>query len=34
VIRVTYAQLFFDWPAVQQLIMDAIAQGKHLAHAA
>lgn len=34
VIRVTYAQLLFDWPAVQQLLMDSIAQGKHLAQAA
>ena len=31
VIRVTYAQVVFDWPAVQQRIMLAIAQGMHLA---
>lgn len=32
VIRVTYTQVVFDWPAVQQRIMQAIAQGKHLAN--
>lgn len=31
VIRVTYAQVMHDWPATQWLIMEAIAQGKHLA---
>lgn len=31
VVRVTYTQVMFDWPAVQQRIMRAIAQGKHLA---
>lgn len=31
VIRVTYAQVMYDWPAVQQRIMRAVAQGKHLA---
>ncbi len=30
VIRVTYAQVMHDWPAVQLLIMEALAQGKHL----
>lgn len=30
VIRVTYSQIVFDWPAVQQQIMRAIAQGMHL----
>lgn len=31
VVRVTYTQVIFDWPAVQQRIMRAIAQGRHLA---
>lgn len=31
VIRVTYAQVIDDWPTTQWLIMEAIAQGKHLA---
>jgi very-short-patch-repair endonuclease len=31
VIRVGYADVMHDWPAVQQLIMTAIAQGRHLA---
>ncbi|WP_417556362.1 DUF559 domain-containing protein [Microbacterium sp.] len=31
VIRVSYAQIMFDWPAVQDLIMRAVAQGLHLA---
>ncbi|WP_221584863.1 endonuclease domain-containing protein [Microbacterium sp. G2-8] len=31
VIRVSYRQLMHDWPAVQQLILEAIAQGLHLA---
>jgi very-short-patch-repair endonuclease len=30
VIRVSYAQLMYDWPMVQDLIMRAIAQGLHL----
>ena len=30
VIRVGYAQVVHDWPAVQQLIMHAVAQGLHL----
>lgn len=31
VIRVSYQQLMHDWPAVQDLIMRAVAQGLHLA---
>lgn len=31
VIRVSYAQVMFDWPTVQDLIMRAVAQGLHLA---
>ncbi|MCB1274713.1 MAG: DUF559 domain-containing protein [Leucobacter sp.] len=31
VIRVGYSQVMGDWPFVQQLIMDAVAQGLHLA---
>ncbi len=31
VIRVSYAQVMFDWPMVQDLIMRAVAQGLHLA---
>ena len=31
VIRVSYEQVIHDWPAVQDLIMRAVAQGKHLA---
>ncbi|UWF77461.1 MULTISPECIES: type IV toxin-antitoxin system AbiEi family antitoxin domain-containing protein [Microbacterium] len=31
VIRISYAQLFDDWPAVQAVIMAAIAQRLHLA---
>lgn len=31
IIRVTYTQVMFDWPTVQQQIMLAVAQGKHLA---
>lgn len=31
VIRVTYAQVMYDWPAVQHRIMIAIGQGLHLA---
>lgn len=31
VVRVTYAQVMGDWPAVQQRIMVAIGQGAHLA---
>ncbi|WP_193596257.1 endonuclease domain-containing protein [Microbacterium sp. YJN-G] len=31
VIRVSYAQMMFDWPLVQDLIMRAVAQGLHLA---
>lgn len=31
VIRVGYWQVVDDWPAVQQLIMTALAQGRHLA---
>lgn len=31
VIRVTYAQVMNGWPRVQALIMDAVAQGLHLA---
>ncbi len=31
VIRVSYAQMMFDWPMVQELIMRAVAQGLHLA---
>ena len=31
VIRVSYAQVMFDWPAVQSLIQDAVARGLHLA---
>lgn len=30
VIRVGYAQVVHDWPAVQQLVMHAVAQGLHL----
>ncbi|MFA4896071.1 DUF559 domain-containing protein [Microbacterium sp.] len=30
VIRVSYQQLMHDWPAVQDLIMRAVAQGLHL----
>jgi len=30
VIRVSYTQVMFDWPAVQDLIMRAVAQGLHL----
>lgn len=31
VIRISYPQVMFDWPAVQDRIMRAIAQGLHLA---
>lgn len=31
VIRVSYAQMMFDWPLVQDLIMRAVAQGLHRA---
>ncbi|MFC6234672.1 endonuclease domain-containing protein [Leucobacter soli] len=31
VIRIGYTQVMRDWPNVQQLIMDAISQGLHLA---
>ncbi len=31
VIRISYQQLMHDWPAVQDLIMRAVAQGLHLA---
>lgn len=31
VIRVSYQQMMFDWPAVQDLIMRAVAQGLHRA---
>jgi very-short-patch-repair endonuclease len=31
VIRVSYPQVMFDWPSVQDLIMRAVAQGLHLA---
>ncbi|MDT0157446.1 DUF559 domain-containing protein [Microbacterium sp. ARD32] len=31
VIRVSYAQVMFDWPTVQDLVMRAVAQGLHLA---
>ena len=31
VIRVSYTQMMFDWPMVQDLIMRAVAQGLHLA---
>jgi very-short-patch-repair endonuclease len=31
VIRVSYTQVMFNWPAVQDLIMRAVAQGLHLA---
>lgn len=31
VVRVSYAQMMFDWPAVQDLIMRAVAQGLHRA---
>jgi len=31
VIRVGYHQIIDDWPSVQQVIMDAVAQGLHLA---
>lgn len=31
VIRVSYSQVMFDWPAVQDVIMRAIAQGLHVA---
>jgi hypothetical protein len=30
VIRVSYVHLVDDWPAVQDLIMRAVAQGLHL----
>ncbi|WP_258134061.1 endonuclease domain-containing protein [Microbacterium sp. MYb45] len=29
VIRVSYSQMMFEWPAVQDLIMRAVAQGMH-----
>ena len=29
--RVSYEQVVHDWPAVQDLIMRAVAQGKHRA---
>lgn len=29
VIRISYAQMMFEWPAVQDLIMRAVAQGLH-----
>ncbi|MDQ0648698.1 very-short-patch-repair endonuclease [Microbacterium natoriense] len=31
VIRVSYTQIMFEWPMVQDLIMRAVAQGLHLA---
>lgn len=31
VIRVGYTQVMDDWPSVQQLVMNAVAQGLHLA---
>ncbi|WP_449408465.1 DUF559 domain-containing protein [Microbacterium maritypicum] len=31
VIRLSYTQIMFDWPAVQDLIMRAVAQGLHRA---
>lgn len=31
VIRVSYKQIMFEWPTVQDLIMRAVAQGLHLA---
>ncbi len=31
VIRVGYRQIMDDWPSVQQLVMNAVAQGLHLA---
>lgn len=31
VIRISYQQLMFEWPTVQDLIMRAVAQGLHLA---
>lgn len=31
VIRVGYRQVMNDWPSVQQLLMNAVAQGLHLA---
>lgn len=30
IIRVSYPQVMFDWPSVQDLIMRAVAQGHHL----
>lgn len=30
VIRISYPQMMFDWPAVQDLIMRAVAQGLHV----
>lgn len=32
VIRVGYRQIMDDWPGVQLLVMNAVAQGLHLAH--
>jgi very-short-patch-repair endonuclease len=31
VIRVSYTQMMFDWPQVQDLILRAVAQGLHRA---
>lgn len=31
VIRISYQQMMFEWPEVQDLIMRAVAQGMHLA---
>lgn len=31
IVRATYAQVMYDWPAVQDRIMAAVAQGLHLA---
>jgi very-short-patch-repair endonuclease len=31
VVRVGYSQIMDDWPSVQQLVMNAVAQGLHLA---
>ncbi|MCM3780956.1 endonuclease domain-containing protein [Microbacterium hydrocarbonoxydans] len=31
VIRLSYAQIMFDWPTVQDLVMRAVAQGLHRA---